>query len=80
METRASRPWGINLVGIVNAIAAVITLAFWLLVWHRLFHTALPVTLDQAATASTLGFMIADLVWAVPLLITSVPGLWRLQA
>ncbi len=80
METRAFRPWGVTLIAIVNAIATVITLAFWLLVWQRLFHTALPTTLDRTAAASTLGFMIADLIWAVPLLITSVPGLWRLQA
>lgn len=80
MEIHASRPRGVTLIAIVNAGATVITLAFWFLVHQRLFQPDVLATLGRASVASTLGFMIADLVWAVPLLIVSVPGLWRSRA
>ncbi len=78
MTTTATRPRGVTVLIIINSIAAVITLLFWILVYFRLF--ARPIT-DPAlaiAASATFGFLVGDLIWAVPLLIASVIGLRRL--
>jgi hypothetical protein len=73
----SSRPKGIITIALVNSIAAIVTLIFWLLVQHRLFGSQkLPDAVDRPSMATTLGFMIADIAWALPLLILSVVGLW----
>jgi hypothetical protein len=73
------RTTGIVVVAAVNAVAAAMTLAFWALVYFRIFAASASVALERSAAASTLGFLIGDTVWAVPLLIVSVPGLLRLR-
>lgn len=77
MKIHHVRPRGVTAIAIVNGVAAAITLTFWLVVQQRLFKDG---NLDRASVASTLGFMVADIIWAVPMLIISVPGLWRFQA
>lgn len=80
METFSFRLLGITIIAIVNSIATVVTLAFWILVLSRFFGgTNLHVVLEKASVASTLGFIVADFVWAIPILIISVVGLWRLR-
>jgi len=73
------RPTGIVVVAAVNAVAAALTLAFWTLVYFRIFAASASVPLERSAAASTLGFLVGDIVWAVPLLIVSVPGLLKLR-
>jgi hypothetical protein len=73
------RPTGIAVVAVVNAVAAALTLAFWALVYVRIFAASASVALERSAAASTLGFLVGDIVWAVPLLIVSVPGLLNLR-
>lgn len=81
MKTNDLRPLKVSAIAIINGIAAVLSLLFWYLVQHRLFGVAhLSLSLDPTSVASTLGFMVADLIWAIPLLIVSGLGLWRLQA
>lgn len=80
METSSLRILGITIIVIVNSVATVITLAFWILVLSRFFGGAhLYLVLEKASVASTLGFIVADFVWAIPLLIMSVIGLWHLR-
>lgn len=78
-EKVAVRPRGVTVIAMVNAVATVITVAFWLLVGWRLFGQSGAVGLSREALASTLGFLVADLVWAVPLLVISIPGLLRMR-
>jgi hypothetical protein len=70
---------GIVVVAAVNAVAAALTLAFWTLVYFRIFAASAALALERSAAASTLGFLVSDIVWAVPLLAVSVPGLLRLR-
>jgi hypothetical protein len=81
MAATGSPRTGIQIIATVNAVAAAVTLAFWAAVYLRLFAgqgTADPVR--RASSAATLGFLVGDLAWAVPLLILSVPGVWRKRA
>jgi hypothetical protein len=69
---------GVRVVAVVNTVAALLTVAFWALVYVRLFAVgAIADPVLRASAAATLGFMVGDLIWAVPLLVLSVPGLWR---
>jgi hypothetical protein len=73
--------FGIKTIISVNCIAAVVTLIFWVLVIFRLFmKSGNELSIDTASKASTLGFLVADLIWAVPILILSIPGLLRLNS
>jgi hypothetical protein len=69
---------GLKIICIVNLVAAVLTLVFWVLVFVRLFATA-PIDDPalRASAAATLGFLVGDLIWAVPLLVLSVIGLGK---
>ena len=74
----SSRPIGVRAIAVINTVAALLTVAFWGLVYARLFAAGTitdPVL--RASSAATVGFLVGDVVWAVPLLILSVPGLWR---
>lgn len=75
----SARPRGVTIIAVVNSVAAVITVAFWLLVWLRLYGPQATPSLSRDAMASTLGFLVADLLWAVPLLVISIPGLLRMR-
>lgn len=79
MSQYRQRPRGVTVIAVVNTFAAVITLAFWTLVYLRLFSGHAASGIDRSALASTLGFLVADLIWAVPVLILSVFGLWKLR-
>jgi len=76
--TTASPSAGIRTIAIVNAVAAVLTVAFWGLAYARLFAAgAIADPVAHAAASTTLGFLVGDVVWSVPLLVVSVAGLWR---
>ncbi|MGA1795861.1 MAG: hypothetical protein ACMUIL_08365 [bacterium] len=66
------------MIAVINAVAAALTLLFWTLAYIRFFAGA-PIRdpVLRASAAATLGFLVGDLIWAVPVLILSVPGLWR---
>jgi hypothetical protein len=69
---------GVRIIAIVNGVAAVLTVLFWGAVYVRLFaghNLTDPVV--RASAGATLGFLVGDLLWSVPLLAASVPGLWR---
>jgi hypothetical protein len=72
------RSRGVGTIAIVNAVAGVVTLLFWGLVFLRLFAGPTnPDPVVRASAAATLGFLVGDVVWAVPLLFLSVAGLRR---
>jgi hypothetical protein len=78
MTNPEDRRLGVRVIAVVNAVSAVVTVAFWGLVYIRLFGAGTitdPVV--RASAAATLGFLVGDVVWALPLLIVSVAGLWR---
>jgi hypothetical protein len=80
MDAAERRPAGVTAVAIINAVAAILTFAFWLLVFTRLFlGHRFPDAAARAAAAATAGYLVADLVWALPLLAFSVAGLLRLR-
>ena len=80
MSTQNNIPFGVKLIIGVNILAIIVTCSFWLLVYFKLFHTPqLNVSLEKSALASTFGFMIADLLYAVPCLILSLSGLYKLN-
>jgi len=73
-------PLGVRVIAVINLVAAVITVTFWALVYARLFAPGPPADpVLRASSAATLGFLIGDIIWAVPLLALSVAGLWRLR-
>ena len=78
--SQASLPKGARLIAIVYGIAAIITGLFWILglISDRLPSPSQASTLaEAAAAATTTGFLIADLVFALPLLVLSAIGIWR---
>lgn len=80
MPGHVSRPRGITAIVVVNSIGAIVTPAFWGLVFLRLFAADTPPAgLDAGALSSTFGFMIGDLVWAEAALIASIAGLLRMR-
>ncbi len=80
MNGAASRPAGITAIAIINAVAAILTLAFWLLVYVRLFlGGTFADAAARASAAATAGYLAGDVVWALPLLVFSVVGLLRLR-
>lgn len=71
---------GIKTIIVVNSVAAVITQIFWILIVFTVYiGSDNEITLDIVSKASTLGFLVADLIWAVPMLIISIPGLIKLS-
>jgi len=66
----------------MNALGCVITLLFWLLI---LFKKLIPfpgnfiALAERANAATTYGFMIADFLYSVPLLLLATAGLWRMR-
>ncbi len=74
-----SRP--IIVIAVVNALGALLTVAFWGVVWFRVFMPDTPPPgLDSGSISTTFGFLVADLSWATILLVLSVIGLLRLRA
>lgn len=71
----------IVVIAVANAVGAILTVAFWGLVWFRVFMPdAPPPGLDSGSVSTTFGFLVADLSWATILLVLSVVGLIRLRA
>ena len=76
------RPRGITVIAVVDAFAAMLTIAFWVLVYARLFApgAASPGEMDAGSVSATFGFMVGDLVWAALTLVVGAVGLWRMRA
>lgn len=72
---------GIKTIIVVNLIATVVTVLFWGLILIKIFdaHSS-SIVMDNVSKGSTLGFLVADCIWAVPLLIISVFGLKKRSA
>ena len=77
MNNKSNRPIGIIVIVIINLFAAILTITFWSLILKLLFLTNQN-TIDKLSLGSTLGFLIADLIWAI-LLLLSAFGLWKLK-
>ncbi len=61
---------------IINITALIITTIFWYLVWIKLSDASLIKNFSEKSMfASTYGFMVADIFWAIPLLFFSIIGL-----
>ncbi len=82
-NTISIRPAGVTFLVITNALGCMITLLFWLSI---LFSNLVPspgdltVFAERVNAATTRGFMIADLLYSVPLLFISTIGLWRMRS
>ncbi|MGA1876021.1 MAG: hypothetical protein ACMUIA_10475 [bacterium] len=66
----------------MNGVALLFTVGFWSLVFFRHMvplPSELPSLIERSQAATTYGFMIADLLWSVPLLFLATLGLWRLR-
>jgi hypothetical protein len=60
----------------INTLALVITGGFWYMVWIKLNEASvLKHFFEKSSIASTYSFMVADLIWAIPLLFFSIIGL-----
>jgi hypothetical protein len=80
VDASSRRPAGITFVSVFNAIGALITILFWSLAAMRLPALgSLPTAAEKAAVGTTYSFMIADILWALPLLIVASVGVWRLR-
>jgi hypothetical protein len=77
-KSKNSFPSGLKFIVFINSFAFILTALFWLLVWQKLSSPS-PVQLffDKGSRASMYGFMLADVIWALPLLLLSVIGLRR---
>ena len=77
------RPAGVTFLVIINALGCIITLLFW---FSILFSKLVPspddltVFAERVNAATTRGFLIADLIYAVPLLFMAAAGLWRIRS
>ncbi len=80
MKDAGAGHWSISAIAIVNAAGAVMTAAFWALVYFRVFAPgAPPAAQDAGAMSATFGFMAGDLTWALALQALSAAGLWRMR-
>jgi len=79
MKTKISdRPAGIKLIAIVNGIAALLHLLFWVMAFIRLpALSGQETVMNRINLATTYGFGIADIIWSVPLLLIGSFGLWQ---
>ena len=69
----------IKLIVAINTLAAILTIAFWSLVFIKLKSPlAFTGVAERANMATTYAFGIADLIWSAPFLVISAAGLWRL--
>ena len=76
----SDRLTGIKVIAIVNGLAAVLHLLFWIIAFIRLPALATQETVhDKMNLATTYGFGIADLIWSVPFLLIGSIGLWRIK-
>jgi len=76
------RPAGVTFLAVINALGCLITLLFWLSVlFGKLVPSPadLPVFAERLNSATTYGFLIADLLYSVPLLFLAALGLWRMR-
>jgi hypothetical protein len=74
------RTFGIKLIAVVNGIAAVLHLIFWIVAFIRLSSfSPQNVVAEKLNLATTYGFGIADIIWSVPLLAIGSIGLWKLK-
>jgi hypothetical protein len=77
-----SRPKAVSIIAIINGLALLITLIFWLFILIKQvvpYPKNLTVLSERINAATTYGFAIGDLVWSTALLLVSCIGLWRLR-
>jgi len=73
-------PRGLKAIIIVNIIAATITLLFWILILFKVYiFPSANLTMENSTKASTFGYLVADLILAVPILAASISGLSKLK-
>jgi hypothetical protein len=78
-----TRPAGVTFLVIINALGCIITLLFWLsILFSKLVPSPsdLEVFTERVNAATTRGFMIADLLYSVPLLFIATIGLWKMRS
>ena len=77
---KLNRPTGIKLIAVVNGIAAVLHVIFWMLAFlHLLKQPVVDHIADRLNLATTYGFGIADLIWSVTFLTVGSINLWRMK-
>ena len=76
-----NRTTGIKSISIVNGIAAVLHLSFWILAFLHLSKNA-PLTnlAEKINLATVYGFGIADIIWSFTFLAFGSIGLWKMKA
>jgi hypothetical protein len=74
---------GVSFLSAVNAVALVITVLFWGVVFFRRlvpFPGDLTSMTERANSAVTYGIMLGDLLYSAPLLLLAWIGLWKLKS
>jgi len=74
------RAAAVTFLAAVNAVALILTVIFWLVVWLKRWIPSpgsLTAMTERANAATTYGFMAGDLIWSAPLLLLAALGLWR---
>jgi hypothetical protein len=74
----SNQPISIKIIAIINGVAAVLHLSFWILAFTKLASISSQNSVsDTMNLATTYGFGIADIIWSVPLLLLGSIGLWK---
>jgi hypothetical protein len=82
LTSSSKRPKAVAFLAIINGLAFILTLVFWLAVLLKKIvppPNELTVLSERANAATTYGFAIGDLIWSTPLLLLSCVGLWRMR-
>jgi hypothetical protein len=82
-DSKRNRSRGLTFLSIVNAIAFVVTVLFWGMVFFgRLvpFPGDLSSLPERANSAVTYGFMAGDILYSAPLLLMACTGIWLLRS
>jgi len=78
--TGLKRTSGMKLIAVINGIAALLHLSFWIRAFVRLAPASSQGSgVDRIDLATTYGFGIADLIWSVPLLLIGSIGIWKMK-
>ena len=83
IDSDRHRSGGLTILSIVNAVAFVITVLFWGMVFFRRlvpFPGDLTSLADRANSAVTYGFMMGDVLYSAPLLLFACGGIWKLRS
>ena len=79
-QNKIERSFGIKLIAVINGIAAVLHLLFWIFAFFHLSKSVPQNNIAEKANLGTsFGFGLADVIWSITLLTVGSINLWNMK-